>query len=75
MILTLGQLKLKLKEYLDDKITYEDLSEWAEDIEMDDNWDYKDWEDEEIAEIIFHLANPIINRKMSKEKMLEILKK
>jgi hypothetical protein len=42
MILTLGQLKLKLKEYLDDKITYEDLSEWAEDIEMDDNWDYKD---------------------------------
>ncbi len=59
-----------LKKCIEDKISFEELENWANIIECRDDLDF---EDVEIQEIIFELASPEINGEISKERLRKIL--
>lgn len=61
-----------LNKALSGYITLKDLEEWANLIECRDDIGFKD---NEIQNIIFDLANPEINGKITKESILQIIKK
>jgi hypothetical protein len=57
-----------LKRGIDKEITYEAIENWADAIECRDDLGF---EDDEMQEIIFELANPSINRKITDELLKE----
>jgi hypothetical protein len=60
-----------LKKCRDGLISYEDLENWADAIELRDDIGF---EADEMLEIIFELANPDINGQLSKERLEEMIK-
>ena len=59
-----------LNLYILDEIDIEDMTNWANALECRDDLDF---EDEELQEIIFELANPEINGEITKERLLKII--
>jgi hypothetical protein len=60
-----------LKKCSDGLISFEDLENWADAIELRDDIGF---ETDEMLEIIFELANPDINGQLSKERLEEMIK-
>lgn len=59
-----------LKRSLNNEIDFETLSNWANAIECRDDIEF---ENEEMQEIIFELANPEINGEITKKRLSEII--
>jgi hypothetical protein len=59
-----------LKRSISNEIRFEALTNWANAIECRDDIEF---ENEEIHEIIFELANPEINGEITKERLSEII--
>jgi hypothetical protein len=59
-----------LNTYIVDKIDTEDIIKWANALECRDDLSF---EDEELQEIIFELANPEINGEITKERLQKII--
>lgn len=59
-----------LKRSINNEIDFETLTNWANALECRDDLDF---ENEEIQEIIFELANPEINGEITKERLIEII--
>ncbi|GAB6011590.1 hypothetical protein [Viscerimonas tarda] len=59
-----------LKRSLENEIDFETLTNWANAIECRDDLDFSN---EEMKEMIFELANPEINGKITKERLNEFL--
>jgi len=59
-----------LEKCIKEEITHDELEYWANIIECRDDLDF---EEEVLQEIIFELANPEINGKISIEKLKEII--
>lgn len=59
-----------LKRSINNEIDFELLTNWANALECRDDLDF---ENEEIQEIIFELANPEINGKITKDRLDEII--
>jgi hypothetical protein len=55
-----------LKRGIENKITFEDIEKWANIIECREDLDF---ENEKMQEIIFELASPEINGKITKESL------
>lgn len=60
-----------LKKCIDEKITFDDLENWASTIECRDDLEF---ENEVIEQIIFELASPEINEEITKERLKKIIK-
>ena len=61
-----------LKKCLHQQISFETLVNWANAIECRDDLDF---ENDEMQEVIFELANPEINGKISKDRLREIVER
>lgn len=59
-----------IQKVINDKLTFNDLENWANLIEARDDIEF---EVEQIQEYIFELANPEIHGKLTKRKLKEIL--
>ncbi|MGE5411375.1 MAG: hypothetical protein ACM3MI_10490 [Clostridiales bacterium] len=59
-----------LNRSLNDEISFETITSWANAIECRDDIEFAD---EEMQEIIFELANPEINGEITKERLQEII--
>ena len=71
LVITKTQLIEVVKKCLDQKITIQDLENWADLIECRDDLDF---ENEELQEIVFEFASPEINGEITKERLQEIIK-
>jgi hypothetical protein len=59
-----------LKRSINDEIDFETLSNWANAVECRDDLEF---ENEEMQEIVFELANPEINGEITKERLNAIV--
>ncbi len=71
LVITRRQFLEILKKCLEQKITFQDLENWADSIECRDDLDF---EDEELQEIVFEFSSPEINGEITKERLQEIIK-
>lgn len=69
-IITKGEVTNILKRVINEDKNFVDLENWANAIEIRDDLDF---EDEETKEIVFELANPEINEKINKERLINII--
>jgi len=60
-----------LKKFIDKNTSFEDIENWANVIECRDDIGF---EVEKMQEIIFELANPEIQEKISKERLIEFVR-
>ena len=60
-----------INECVNDEISLEELTNWANIIECRDDFDF---ENEKIQELIFELANPEINKENGKNRLMDIVK-
>ena len=60
-----------LKEFIDKNTYFEDIENWANVIECRVDFGF---EVEKMQEIIFELANPEIQEKISKERLIEFVR-
>jgi hypothetical protein len=65
-----NDLAFVLKKCFNNEISFEDITNWANAIECREDLDF---ENEELQEIIFELANPEINGVLTKERLSEII--
>ena len=66
VIITITEVKEVFNNYLNDNISNEELEDWANAIEMRDDIGFGS---ENIKEIIFNIANPILTQSISKQKI------
>lgn len=59
-----------LKKSINNEIDFETLTNWANALECRDDLEF---ENEEMQEVIFELANPEINGEITKERLSEII--
>lgn len=70
IVVTTKDIEVILTKCINNLIDISDLEEWANAIEIRDDIDF---ENDDLKEIIFELANPDINGAITKERLLEIV--
>lgn len=70
--LCLDHFKGVLKRYLDGELSEDDVNGWANLIEMREDIKLDATHEDLLKELIFELANPEINGKLTEERVLEI---
>lgn len=73
VVLTREQMRKIMNMYLDDEISAEQLSEWAELVEGRDGIAYEDGHEQNIADVLFWISEPEINSKVTKNKIKEYI--
>ncbi len=70
VVLHAKDLEFVLNKFYSGILSIDDIERWADLVELRDGIDF---EDEEIQTIIFELANPLINGKLTKKRLKEIM--